>query len=97
VGGVFICIGTLASRAAWLAALAMAVVGFAVLFAGVVSSVLAAAGDSAAAGLYPPGLPGRAGLVHPGPARRLGNGGGAAMIAIAVLWPAPSRDPSGAR
>src|SRR5258705_8209358 len=43
VGGVFVCLGTLASGAAWLAAAAMACVAFCVLFAGVVSSVLAAA------------------------------------------------------
>src|SRR6266849_5153002 len=46
VGGVFVCVGTLASREAWLAATAMAVVGFGVLFAGVVSSVLAGATTS---------------------------------------------------
>ena len=33
-GAVFICLGTLASRAAWLAAIAMFAVGFGVLFAG---------------------------------------------------------------
>ena len=42
-GGVFVCLATLASRTAWLAAIAMAVVGFGVIFAGVVSSVLAGA------------------------------------------------------
>ncbi len=43
VGGVFVCLATLASRTLWLAVVAMAVAGFAVLFAGVVSSVLAGA------------------------------------------------------
>ena len=43
VGAVFVCVGTLASRSAWLAAAAMGVVGFCVLFAGAVSSVLASA------------------------------------------------------
>ena len=42
-GGVFVCLATLASRTAWLAAVAMAVAGFGVIFAGVVSSVLAGA------------------------------------------------------
>ena len=42
-GAVFVCIGTLASRSPWAAAVAMAIVGFGVLFAGVVSSVLAGA------------------------------------------------------
>ncbi len=92
VGGVFICIGTLASRAAWLAALAMAVVGFAVLFAGVVSSVLAAAATALLlAFILPTSLAAPASSI---PDRLAGWGmaAGAAMIAIAVLWPAPSRD-----
>jgi len=38
-----ICLGTLVSQTAWLAALTMAAVGFVVLFVGVVSSVLAGA------------------------------------------------------
>src|SRR5260370_24633002 len=43
VGAVSVSVGTLASRSAWLGAAAMALVGFGVLFAGVVSSVLAGA------------------------------------------------------
>src|ERR1700712_4231216 len=39
LGGAFVCLGTLASRNAWLAAACMVVVGFAVLFVAVVSSV----------------------------------------------------------
>src|SRR5271155_4157823 len=46
VGGGFVCLGTLASRWPVVAAASMAVVGFAVLFAGVVSSVLASASTS---------------------------------------------------
>jgi uncharacterized membrane protein YccC len=93
VGGGLICIGTLASRAAWLAALAMAVVGFAVLFAGVVSSVLAAAATALLlAFILPASLAAPASSI---PYRLAGWGmaAGAAMIAIAVLWPAPARDP----
>lgn len=41
-GAVLACLGTLVSGSTWLAAAAMAVVAFGVLFAGVVSSVLAA-------------------------------------------------------
>src|SRR6202011_2912573 len=41
VGALSVCLGTLASREAWLAAVAMTVVGFGILFVGVVSSVLA--------------------------------------------------------
>jgi hypothetical protein len=42
-GAVFICLGTLAGQAVWLATIGMSLAGFAVLFAGVVSSVLAGA------------------------------------------------------
>ena len=63
-GGVFVCVGTLASRSAWLAALAMAVVAFFVLFAGVISSVLAAATPSLLlAFILPVSLPGPASAI----------------------------------
>ena len=56
---VLICLGTLASRSTVVAALAMAVVGFAILFAGVVSSVLAGATTSLLlAFILPVSLPG---------------------------------------
>ena len=45
-GAVFVVLGTLCSQATWLAAVAMAVVAFFVLFAGVVSSALASAAFS---------------------------------------------------
>ena len=92
-GAVFICLGTLASRAAWLAAIAMFAVGFAVLFAGVVSSVLASASTSLLLGfILPVSLAGPASSI---PAR-LGGwllAGAASLIAIVVLWPAPASDP----
>jgi Fusaric acid resistance protein-like len=93
VGGVFVCIGTLASRNPWLAAAAMAVVGFAVLFAGVVSSVLASATTSLLlAFILPVSLSGPAASI---PDRLAGWGmaSGGALLAVAVLWPAPARDP----
>ena len=46
VGAVFVLPGTLASRNAWLGAALMVIVGFGVLFAGVVSSILAGASTS---------------------------------------------------
>ncbi|HEY2983076.1 MAG TPA: FUSC family protein [Jatrophihabitantaceae bacterium] len=46
-GVVLISLGTLASRVSWLAVAAMAIAAFAVLFAGVISSVIAAAGRAA--------------------------------------------------
>ena len=92
-GGVLVCLGTLASRNAWLAAAAMAVVGFGVIFAGVVSSVLAGATTALLlAFILPVSL---AGPVSSVPDRLAGWGmaGGAALAAVALLWPAPARDP----
>jgi hypothetical protein len=93
VGGVFVCVGTLASQAVWLAAAAMAVVGFGVIFVGVVSSVLAGATTSLLlAFILPVSL---AGPVSSMPDRLAGwaMAGGAAFVAVALLWPAPVRDP----
>ncbi|HKB29666.1 MAG TPA: FUSC family protein [Streptosporangiaceae bacterium] len=93
VGGVLVCVGTLASQTVWLAAAAMAVVGFGVMFAGVVSSVLAGAATSLLlAFILPVSL---AAPVSAVPDRLAGWGmaGGAALVAVALLWPAPARDP----
>jgi len=45
-GGAFVCLGTLTSRTVWLSVLSMGVVTFVVIFAGVVSAVLASATTS---------------------------------------------------
>ncbi len=93
VGGVFVCLGTLAAQTVWLAAAAMAAVGFGVIFAGVVSSVLAGATTALLlAFILPVSL---AGPVASVPDRLAGWGmaGGAALAAVALLWPAPVRDP----
>jgi uncharacterized membrane protein YccC len=90
---VLICAGTLASRNPWLAAAAMALVAFAVLFAGVVSSVLAGASTTLLlAFILPVSLAGSASTI---PDRLAGWGmaSAAALVAIWVLWPAPARDP----
>ena len=92
-GGVLVCVGTLASRTAWLAAVAMAIVGFGVLFAGVVSSVLAGATTSLLlAFILPVSLPTPASAI---PDRLAGWGMASvvALFAVALLWPAPARDP----
>jgi uncharacterized membrane protein YccC len=92
-GCVLICLGTLASRNAWLAAAAMVVVGFLVLFSGVVSSVLAAASTSVLLSfILPVSLPGPIGSI---PDRLAGwlLAGAASLIAISLLWPAPVREP----
>ncbi len=93
VGGVFVCVGTLASRSIWLAAVAMTLVGFGVLFAAVVSSVLAAATTSLLlAFILPVSL---AAPISSVPDRLAGWGmaAGAAFLAVALLWPAPASDP----
>src|ERR1700722_5096990 len=91
-GGVFVCLATLASRTAWLAAVAMAVVGFGVIFAGAVSSVLAGATPALLlAFILPVSLAAPASAV---PDRLAGWGmaGGVALVATAFLWPAPAGD-----
>jgi uncharacterized membrane protein YccC len=90
---VLVCLGTLVSQTTWLAAVAMAIVGFAVIFAGVVSSVLAGASTSLLlAFILPVTLPGPASSI---PDRLAGWGmaAGAAFLAVALLWPTPTRGP----
>ena len=92
VGGVFVCLATLASQTAWSAAVAMAVAGFGVIFAGVVSSVLAGATTALLlAFILPVSLAAPASAV---PDRLAGWGmaAGVALVATALLWPAPARD-----
>ncbi|MGY2703811.1 FUSC family protein [Nocardioides sp. HB32] len=93
VGCVLISLATLVSRDPWLSAAAMFVVGFLVLFAGVVSSTLAGASTSillsfilpVAAAAGPAAIPDRllgwllAGIVS--------------VPAVALLWPVPRSDP----
>jgi uncharacterized membrane protein YccC len=93
VGAIFVCIGTLASRSSWLGAAAMTLVAFAVLFAGVASSVLAGATTSLLlAFILSVSLTGPISSI---PDRLAGWGlaSGAALLAVAFLWPAPARDP----
>jgi hypothetical protein len=92
-GAVFVCVGTLFSQTAWLAAIAMAVVAFGVLFAGVVSSVLAGATTSLLlAFILPVCLPGPASEI-PDRVAGWGLASAAGLLAVALLWPAPARDP----
>ena len=90
---VLICFGTLASHTAWLAAAAMALVAFAVLFAGVVSSVLASATTTLLlAFILPVSLPGPASSI-PDRVAGWGLAAAASLLAISLLWPAPARNP----
>ena len=75
-GGVLRLRGHARVAAAWLAAVAMALVAFGVLFAGVVSSVLAGATTSLLLAFILPGLAARARVGDPRSARRLGPGVG---------------------
>src|SRR5215218_358097 len=91
-GGAFVCLGTLTSSSAWLAAIAMALVAFGVLFAGVVSSVLAGATTSLLlAFILPVSLSGPVSSI-PDRVAGWGLASGAALLAVALLWPAPARD-----
>ncbi|MGW4489663.1 FUSC family protein [Amycolatopsis sp. NPDC004368] len=92
-GGALISLGTLVSRTVWLAAATTVVVAFVVLFAAVVSSVLASATTSLLVSfILPASLPGSLATL---PDRLLGwaMAGVVSMVAIAVLWPSPVRNP----
>src|SRR4051794_2324820 len=92
-GAVLVCIGTLASQTTAIAAVAAAIVAFGVIFSGVVSSLLAAATTSLLlAFILSVCLRGPVSSI---PDRLLGWGlaSGAALVAVALLWPAPARDP----
>src|ERR1700744_4730928 len=94
-GAVFVVLGTLASRTTWLAALALLVVAFFVLSAGVVSSALASASFSMLlAFILPVSLRAPVSQI---PDRLAGwlLAGAASLIAIRFLWPAPPRPPPG--
>jgi hypothetical protein len=88
-----IALGTLASRTTWLAAAGMAVIGFAILFSGVVSSVLVGATTSLLlAFILPVSLPSPASSIPD----RVGGwslAAAASLLAISLLWPAPTRNP----
>ncbi|MFF2050233.1 FUSC family protein [Leifsonia sp. NPDC058194] len=92
-GAVLVCLGTLTSDPLWLSAIAMTVIALVVLFAGAVSSVTASAGTSLLlAFILPVMLPGSLDSLGP---RLLGWGIAAvvSVVAITLLWPAPTREP----
>ncbi len=87
-----IALGTLCSRSAWLAALVMAVVGFAILFAGVVDAYIAASSTAALLAFVLP-------VMVPAPAAeipdRLGGwalGSATGIVALRLLWPGRPHD-----
>ena len=92
-GGVLIVIGTAVSTVHWLAAVTTAVVAFGILFAGVVSSVLAGATAALLLSfILPVSLPGSISTI---PDRLAGWGmaAGAALLAVSLLWPSPAAEP----
>lgn len=93
-GALLVTLGTLLSQPVWLSALAMAVVALVVLFSGSVSSVTASASTTLLlAFILPVTLPGGS-VAAVGP-RLLGWGIASVVciVAITVLWPAPTREP----
>jgi Fusaric acid resistance protein-like len=88
-----LCLGTLVSTVTWLGVVTMVAVGFAVLFCGIVSSVLAGATTALLlAFILPVSLSAPLSTL---PDRLAGAGlaAGASMLAIAFLWPRPAADP----
>src|ERR1022692_5008075 len=87
IGAVFVVIGTLCSRNAWLAAAAMAVVGFAVLFSSVINGYFAAGVTAAMlAFVLPVSIPSTVGTIG----WRLAGWGLAASVgtcAVMLIWP----------
>jgi uncharacterized membrane protein YccC len=91
VGAAFTTLGTLCSRHAWLAASAMALVGFATLFAGVINGYVAAAATGALLTfVLPVTLPAPNSAI---PERLEGWGlaAGAGICALMLLWPPRQR------
>src|SRR4051794_14647434 len=91
--GAMITLATLVSQTTWLAAVTMGVVGFGVLFAGVASSILVGATQALLLSfILPVSLAAPASAI---PNRLAGWGlaAGCSLLAIALLWPAPARDP----
>jgi uncharacterized membrane protein YccC len=93
IGCVLITLATLVSRNPWVAAAAMVVVGFLVLFAGVVSTALAAASTSILLSfILPVATPAAPAAI---PERLLGwlLAGVVSLPAVTLLWPAPRSEP----
>jgi uncharacterized membrane protein YccC len=90
-GAVFITLGTLCSRNPWLAAAAMAVVGFAVLFSGVINGYFAAAaGGAILTFVLPVTIPAPNSAI-PDRLEGWGLAAGAGMLAVLLLWPTRER------
>jgi uncharacterized membrane protein YccC len=87
VGATFITIGTLCSRSPWLAAAAMAAVGFVTLFSGVFSGYFSAAATAAMLTFVLPVTIPAANSTIPDRLEGWGLATGAAICAVMLLWP----------
>ncbi|HWD79097.1 MAG TPA: FUSC family protein [Kribbella sp.] len=93
---VLVSLGTLSGYSLWAAIVATAVVGFAVLFSGVVSSVLAGAGTSLLLSfILSVATPGSLSTL-PDRLAGVAIAAAAAVVAVTFLWPRASADPLGA-
>src|SRR5438874_12601714 len=90
-GAVNIVLGTLCSRNAWLAAAAMAVIGFAILFSGVINGYFAAAGTSALLTFILPVTVSAPFSEVPARLAGWGLAAAAALCAQMLLWPSRPR------
>ena len=86
-GVVFITLGTLCSRSPWLAAGAMVVVGFGVLFSGVFSGYVSAGAPAALLIFVLPATVPAANSEIPARLAGWGLASGAAILAVMLLWP----------
>jgi uncharacterized membrane protein YccC len=91
VGAVNIVIGTLCSRNAWIAAAAMAVVGFVILFSGVINGYFAAAATPAILMFVLPVTLAAPNSAIPARLEGWALAAGAATLAHMVLWPGRPR------
>jgi uncharacterized membrane protein YccC len=92
VGAAFVTLGTLCSRNAWLAAVAMAVVGFATLFAGVINGYVAAGATGALLAFVLPVTLAAPNSAIPDRLEGWGLAAAASICALMLLWP-PGRRP----
>jgi uncharacterized membrane protein YccC len=91
VGAAFITLGTLCSRHAWVAAGAMAVIGFATLFAGVINGYIAAAGTGALLTFVLPVTIPAPNSAIPERLEGWGLAAGACISTLMLLWPPRQR------
>jgi Fusaric acid resistance protein-like len=87
VGAVFVTVGTLCSRSAWLAAVAMGIAGFATLFAGVFSDYAAAGATGALLAFVLPVTLAAPNTAIPERLEGWALAAGVAICALMLLWP----------